>query len=64
MNVKLQDFLIDFLTKSYQIIFAVMVVTPLTSSKTNLGLIIVGLGLCALIFFGSIFLARMKGVKK
>jgi len=61
MSKRYREFLVDILVKAYQIILAVMIVTPIATKKLDLPLLLAGLFLTAvLIVWGGAVSARME----
>jgi hypothetical protein len=61
MGKRYKEFLIDILVKAYQIVLAVMIITPIATKKLDFPLFFVGLLLTAvLIVWGGAISARLE----
>jgi len=61
MGKRYKEFLIDIIVKSYQIIFAVMIVTPIATKSFDVPLLITGaLTVVVLILWGGTISVKME----
>jgi hypothetical protein len=61
MGKRYKEFLIDIIVKSYQIILAVMIVTPIATKAFDLPLLVTGtLIIMVLILWGGVVSAKME----
>jgi len=61
MGKRYKEFLIDIIVKSYQIIFAVMIITPIATKTFDVTIIIIGaVTIMVLIVWGGTVSAKME----